>query len=225
MKHCSYKIFLFAFLLSFYGCEKVYITDNERLLVKGKIVDQNGDPLSNIYVVTSAENKTIAHARTDSDGNFEFTSLNADNNNFYFLVNAKYGNIFENENPNYPVRVYKSETPNTSLKLDYGTITLNDLGGFSLMLKNLPGDENSLQYKISYTTIICHLPLEPGGNNTCETDQIIEGNLTASSENRTFQSESIVGTHAIFEYSLNGMPVQTIEYPVTNPQTNYVFEF
>ncbi|MDN3723830.1 carboxypeptidase-like regulatory domain-containing protein [Aequorivita sp. SDUM287046] len=212
-------------LLLFQSCEKLEITNNERLLVKGKIVDQNGNALANIPIKTEAVNRILAKTTTDTNGNFAFTSLNANTDPLHVLVNIAANFELENENPDYASKVFSSEGGNEQLLLDLGTITLSNLGSFSMLLKNLHGDNNTVEYTLSYTSKVCRLPLEFNNNDACEFDQSTEGFLDATSQNRTLGEESVIGTVAIFEYRLNNEPTQTIEIPVTNPPVNYVFEY
>lgn len=225
MKLHLYKILLFSAVLLFTSCEKLEITNNERLLVKGKVVDENGNALPNISIKTEAVNRSLANTRSDANGNFELTSLNANTDPLHVLVNIASSINFENENPDYSSKVYTSEGANSQLLLDLGTITLSGLGSFSLYLKNLSGDNNSLEYTLSYTSKVCRLSLESNSNPFCELDQVENGFADPTSENRTLNRESILGSVAIIEYKLNNGATQTIEIPVTNPPTTYVFEY
>src|SRR5690606_15662275 len=110
-----------------------------RLLVKGKVVDENGNALPYISIKTEAVNRSLANTRSDANGNFELTSLNANTDPLHVLVNIASSINFENENPDYSSNVYTSEGANSQLLLDLGTITLSGLGSFSLYLKNLSG--------------------------------------------------------------------------------------
>ena len=226
MKSYFYKILIFSVVLSATSCvERLDISSNERLLVKGKIVDQNGNPLQNISIHTNAVYKTLASATSDAVGDFQFTSLNANDKPLMVLINIADPFSLENENSDYSSKIYSSGVANRDLLIDLGTVTLNGVGTFSLFLKNLSGDDNYLKYTLSYTSNICNLPFNANGNDFCELDQSENGNFNPTSENRTINRESILGTFAIFEYELNNGPAQTIEIPVTNPPTTYVFEY
>ena len=225
MKFHLYKILLFSAVLIFTSCEKLEITNNERLLVKGKVVDQNGDALPYISIRTEAVNRSLATTRSDANGNFELTSLNANTDPLHVLVNIASNLSLENDNPDYASKVYSSESANSQLLLDLGTVTLSGLGSFSVLLKNIPSDNNTVEYTLSYASKVCRLPLEFNSNDTCEFDQSTQDFLEVNSQNRTISGESILGTVAIFEYKLNNEPTQTIEIPVTNPPVNYVFEY
>lgn len=226
MKRHFLKILTLSVLLLAIGCtEKLDISSNERLLVKGKVVDQNGNPLQNIYIRTSAVYRTLASTKSDALGNFEFTSLNANDNPLFVNVNIAEEIGSEIDNPDYASKIYSSGVANRDLLLDLGTIYLNGIGTLSLFLKNVAGDDNFLEYTLSYTSNICKLPLNANGNDFCELDQTESNSFGPTSENRTINRESILGSFAIFEYKFNNGPTQTIEIPVTNPPTNYVFEY
>ncbi len=71
------KIYFFCFALLLSGCTIQYDGSN-RLLVSGKIIDKNGNPISNIEVITNVSNGSgwgnsnddIGIDLTDSQGNF-----------------------------------------------------------------------------------------------------------------------------------------------------------
>ena len=221
MKHHFYKILtLLVLLFAIASCEKLDITNNERILVKGTVVDQNGNPLQNIPFYTEAFSKKLASANSDASGKFEFTSLNVNNTSLKVLVNRDY----ENQLPEYSSQIYTSQMVNRDLLIDLGTITLGAVGTLSIYLRNQSG-ANNLEYTLSYTSKVCYLPLSGNGNTSCDLDQIENGAYGPTSQNQNISRESILGSAALFEYSLNNEPKQTIEIPVTNPTTNYVFEY
>lgn len=225
MKHHFYKILTLAVLLfAIASCEKLDITDNERILVKGTVVDQNGNPLKDIPFFTEAFSKVLASTHSDANGKFEFTSLNVNNTPLKVLVNI--GHEWDNENEfiQYSSRIYTSQLGNRNLLIDLGTITLGEVGTLSIYLRNESG-ENNLEYSLSYPSTICRISLSGSGNNSCDRDQTENGSYGPTSQNQNISRGSIVGSVALFEYSLNNEPKQTIEIPVTNPPTNYVFEY
>lgn len=225
MKHHFYKILtLVVLLFAVASCEKLDITNNERILVKGRVVDQNGNPLKDIPLYTEAFSKVLTSAHSDDSGTFAFTSLNVSNTPLKVLVNISHEWGNENEFIEFSSRIYTSQLANRNLLIDLGTITLGSVGTLSLYLKN-ESRANNLIYTISYTSKVCNLPLNGNGNNSCDRNQIESGANGPTSQNQTISLESILGSVALFEYSLNNEPKQTIEIPVTNPPTNYVFEF
>lgn len=227
MKQNLLKFLLFAILLSLTSClgDDVDIESNRRLLVKGKITDTQGEPLSNISVVTSAFGDELGRTNTDADGNFYLVSLDEQFDPLDILINV---NDFYNPNINedYASISYISTEHTKRVLYDLGTIALgkNALLNFSFI--NLPGDENILTYTIRYTPSLCQLPLNvlnPPEN--CDLAEDRSGILSATSENEIISIYSIQETNVIFEYSLNNNPTQTIEIPLTNLETNYVFEY
>lgn len=223
MKHHFYKILtLSVLLLITVSCEKLDITNNKRILVKGRVVDQNGKPLEHIPFFTEAFSKKLASSYSDATGKFEFTSLNVNNTPLKVLVNRVRILGDENELPEYSSQIYTSELANRDSLIDLGTIILGQVGTLSIYLRN-ESQDNNLEYSLSYTSKVCHLPLNGQGNNSCNLDQKENGSYGPTGENKNISRESILGTVALFEYSLNNEPKQTIEIPITNPPTNYVF--
>ncbi|MGO3182191.1 MAG: carboxypeptidase-like regulatory domain-containing protein [Aequorivita sp.] len=225
MKHYFYKMLLFSgILIANSSCEQLDITDNQRILIRGHVVDQNGNPLENISLHTESLNKIIASAPSDASGNFEMTSLNANYNPLKILVNLSHSFDDQNAFPDYSSRIYSSDMANQDLLIDLGTIVLSEIGTLSIYLRN-ESRSNNLEYTLSYTSKVCHLPLSGSENNPCELDRIENRSYGPTAENQNISRESVLGTVAIFEYSLNNEATQTIEIPVTNPPTNYVFEY
>ncbi len=227
MKQNLLKFLFFAVFLSLTSClgDDVDIESNRRLLVKGKITDTQGQPLSNISVVTSAFGDELGRTNTDADGNFYLVSLDEQFDPLDILVNVdNFYNISINDE--YSTRSYFSEAHTNRLLYDLGTIVLEKRATLNFTFNNIPGDENTLTYTIKYTPANCELPLnvfDPPEN--CELNASFDGNFNSISENQTIHIESILETNVILEYSINFEPTQTIEIPLTNLETNYVFEY
>jgi len=227
MKQNLLKFLLLTILLSLTSClgDDVDIESNRRILVKGKVVDILGNPLPDISVVTSAHGDALGQTHSDASGNFSLISLDEQFDPLDIFINV---DNFYNIHINYDFsnRSYYSETHNKTLLHDLGTIVLGKRATLNLTFNNLPGDENTLVYKIKYTPANCELPLnvfDPPEN--CDLAASFQGELDPISENRTIFTETVLGTNAILEYSLNFEAAQTIEIPLTNLATNYVFVY
>jgi hypothetical protein len=214
-------------LLSLTSClgDDVDIENNRRILVKGKVMDNAGNPLSNISIVTSANNDALGQTLSDAAGNFSLISLDEQFDPLDIFINV---DNFHQHNINYDYtnRSYFSEAHNNKLLYDLGTIILGKRALLNFTFNNIPGDENTLIYEIKYTPANCELPLgalNPPEN--CDFGGSYEGDFNSLSENRTVYIESVLSSNVILEYSLNFEPVQTIEIPLTNLETNYVFEY
>jgi len=226
MKQNILKFLLLTILISFSGClgDDVDIESNRRLLVKGKITDTQGAPLANISVITSAHDDDLGSTLTDADGNFNLVSLDEQFDPLDILINA---NEFYNPNINtdYGSRSYLSTQHTNRVLYELGTIVLGKRATLNFNINNIPGD-NTLNFELKFTPSDCQLPLNIFDPPTdCNLSENITGNLASNSENKTFTVPSILGSTALFEYSLNGNDTQTIEIPLTNPETNYVFEY
>lgn len=227
MKQNLLKFLLLAILISLTSClgDDVDIESNRRLLIKGKVIDPTGNPLPNISIITSANDDPLGQTRSDGSGNFSLISLDEQFDPLDILVNVdNFYNIPINEE--YSTRSYFSEVHNKRLLYDLGTIVLAKRAMLNFNFNNIPGDENTLTYTIKYTPANCELPLnvfDPPEN--CDLAASFEGNFNSSSENQTLHIESILETNVILEYSINFEPTQAIEIPLTNLETNYVFEY
>jgi|GEM_PF-1021553 len=227
MKQPFFKFLLFFTILTLTGClgDDVDIENDRRILVKGKVMDNLGNPLPNISIVTSAHLDLLGQTRSDASGNFSLISLDEQFDPLDIFINVD--NFYNlNINDDYSSRSYFSEIRNNILLHDLGTIVLGKKALLNFTFNNLPGDENTLVYKIKFTPANCELPLnvfDPPEN--CDLGADIEGDFNPNSENRTLNIESVLGTKIILEYSLNFEPTQTIEISLTNLESNYVFEY
>lgn len=221
------KFLLLSILLSLTSClgDDVDIENNRRLLVKGKVIDPTGNPLPNISIITSANDDPLGQTRSDGSGNFSLISLDEQFDPLDILINVdNFYSIPINEE--YSTRSYFSEAHTNRLLYNLGTIVLSKRATLNFTFNNIPGDENTLTYTIKYTPANCELPLnvfDPPEN--CDLNASFEGNFNSISENKTIHVESILETNVILEYSINFEPTQTIEIPLTNLETNYVFEY
>ena len=227
LKKQIFKILLLITLVFFTGClgDDVDIENNRRILVTGKVMDSLGIPLPNISIVTSANNDALGQTYSDAAGNFSLISLDEqfDPLDIFINVDNFYNTTITNDFTN---RSYLSGEHTNRLLYDLGTIILGKRAILNLSFNNIPGDENTLIYEIKFTPANCELPLNTlNPPQNCDLVASIEGDFNSISENRTIYVESVLGTHVILEYSLNFEPIQTIEIPLTNPESNYVFEY
>ncbi|PHR12297.1 MAG: hypothetical protein COA40_08505 [Aequorivita sp.] len=227
MKLNLFRLLLLASMVLFIAClgDDVDIDNNRRILVKGKIVDKEGNPLPDIIIVTSANSDPLGQTQSDASGNFRLISLDEEFDPLDVLINID-PFFYLNVDYDYSSLAYRSSVHNDRLLYDLGTIILGDKAELNLTFNNLLGDENTLGYTIKYTPANCELPLNvTNPPDNCDLAAIREGDLNPISENTTVSIESILGSTVLLEYSLNFEPVQTIEIPLTNLDTNYVFEY
>ncbi len=227
MKQNLIKLLLLTILVSLTGClgDDVDIENNRRLLIKGKITDTQGNALPNISVITSSFGDALGETKTDAVGNFRLVSLDEQFDPLDIFINV---NDFYNPNINedYGSRRYLSPEHTNRVLYELGTIVLGKIASLNISLNNIAGDENTLSYEVKFTPSVCELPLNvlnPPDN--CNLAESSSGNLTSSSENQIVPIYSVQGSNVIFEYSLNGGSLQTIEIPLTNEDNNYVFEY
>src|SRR5690606_16109299 len=128
-------------------------------------------------------------------------------------------------NTDYGSKSYLSPQHTDRVLYELGTIVLGKKATLNFNINNIPGDK-TLNFELKFTPSDCRLPLNIFDPPTdCNLSENISGNLASNSENETFTLSSNLGSTALFEYSLNGNATQSIEIPLTNLETNYVFEY
>lgn len=226
---------LLGILLLLQSCQ-IDIMNNRRILVKGRIVDSNNNPIANISVRSETSNEsTLGETVSDKNGEFQFTSLITEGTYPYdIVVNLKsYRNYWNDgyefgdlENLNYSGKRYFNNTRNRDASLyNLGTIQLNEVAKFTLLLQNTPGDTNTLAFRLDYETAICKIDLITNGPEDCQVRDVIYQQLDSTSSNLQINLQSQLDTNVLFKYVLNGEPEQIISIPLSNPETTYVFEY
>lgn len=71
-------LFYFAIFFSFSSCA-TKIEDNRRILVTGKLQDENGEAISNINIISGDEFTQLGTGVSDEQGDFSLTSLSLGN--------------------------------------------------------------------------------------------------------------------------------------------------
>lgn len=225
---------LFGALLLFQACQ-VQIMDDRRIAIKGSIVDSANNPVAGISVRCISSYETLGEAISDANGQFQFTSLETENNyplnivvnvtpyNYYYYDDYNIGSL---ENPNYSAKDYFSNSSNREASsYDLRKIQLNEVAKFTLFLNNTPGDNNTLAYKLDYVTAVCRIDLSANNSEDCTAIDNVYNQLDSSASNFTIDLESQLGTTVLFKYILNSEPERTIAIPLTNPENTYVFEY
>lgn len=229
------QILLLGILLLFQSCQ-IDIMNNRRILVKGRIVDSQNNPVANISVRSETSyDSTLGETVSDKNGNFQFTSLLTEGMYPYDItVNVKPHSYYWDdrnidgrlENSNYSAKRYFNNTRNRDISsYDLGTIQLNEVAKFTLLLNNTPGDTNTLAYKLEYETAICKIDLNVNGPEDCQIEDPTYIQLDSTTSNMQINLESQLGTTVVFKYILNSQPEEIISIPLTNPETTYVFEY
>ena len=213
-------------LLLFTGClpDDLDIKNNRRLLVKGKVIDGQGNGLSDIRIVTSAHDDLLAETRTDSAGNFRFISLDERYDPLDILVNVQ--EYYNTQTNDYSSRSYLSPQRGHRLLYDLGTIVLEKKAQLHFTFHNVFTQQNSVSYEIIYTPSDCMLPLSTSSPpSDCIMSETISGFYSQTSPNDLIYIYSLRDHDVMFRYSLNGGSMQTVHIPLPNENNSYVFEY
>ncbi|WP_026449782.1 carboxypeptidase-like regulatory domain-containing protein [Aequorivita capsosiphonis] len=228
------QLLLLGILLLFQSCD-IRVMDDHRILIKGSVVDGENNPIPNIPIRSHAYSEIFGETLTDANGNFEFTSLEAEN--YYRLeigVNIK-TNIYYydggysydlTENPDYSGKQYfKDSRDRNASTYNLGKIQLNKAARLTILFNNTPGDNNAVAYKIEYQSAICEIDLNHNNPEDCfvNDDYYQQLDINTSNFQNTFNSQ--LGSTVLLKYILNNEPEQTIAIPLTNTDNTYVFEF
>lgn len=228
-------------MLQSFSCEPE-IMDDRRILVKGNIVDSENNPIPNISVRTQSYSRILGQAVTDANGNFKFTSLEVeDYNSLNIMVNIKAGNYYEDggyiyyeggynydltENPDYSAKQYFNNFQNRpAATYNLEKIQLNEAARLAVLFTNIPGDNNTVAYKLEYDSAICLIDLNINDSEECHFDDDFYQQLDINSTNFQINLNSQLGTTVLFKYILNNEPEQTISIPLANLENTYVFEY
>ncbi|SRX55667.1 carboxypeptidase-like regulatory domain-containing protein [Aequorivita sp. CIP111184] len=235
MKRKYLSLFLlFAIVFLFQSCDP-QIMDDRRILVKGNIVDSANNPIQNISVRTQSYGTILGETVSDANGQFQFTSLDVeDYNGLNIIVNMKTSSYYYEgdydfdltENANYSAKQYFSNSQNReAVTYNLGKIQLNEAARLDILFHNIPGDNNTVAYKLEYDSAICQIDLNLNGSEDCYFDNDYYQQLDINSSNFQTNLNSQLGTTVLFKYILNNEPEQTISIPLTNLENTYVFEY
>ncbi|APY09508.1 hypothetical protein BWZ20_14880 [Winogradskyella sp. J14-2] len=211
------------------SCEETEILNNIRVLVKGKVLDQNGVPLPNANIevytdanVFSADRVLVGLGESDAFGNFKITSLFGPNELFYIDVSLN------SQFSEYRYLTNTEEFTPQNLIFDLETLQLNALTTFTYNIVKVNEASNTLQYNFMYLDPNCTEFYEEGVLNTQLSNcNVIRNrgatlnNLSPNAENASFKVP--LQSQIEFTYSLNGG--DTISEIITVNEDNYEFTF
>ena len=212
MKNLSLLTIL-VLLLLFSSCE-TRIQDNRRLVITGKIQDQNNNPLENINVISGDESFKLGSIRSGENGEFQLTSLSIDNGEFndedQFVsdrireinINAIEGEndfrLVASDDQYNKIELTNSQTFN-GVEIDLGTITLNEVSQLTVNIDkgNFANQELTALIEVFSTSCIFELQeVIDAGEWSCEGQIAFTPgkNLPAGSSNESFEFETLNGT-------------------------------
>ncbi|WP_179316689.1 hypothetical protein [Winogradskyella undariae] len=222
-------LFTFFLLLAVLSCE-VRLEDNTRVLVEGKIIDQDNLPIvdAKISVLTRRGNFSggqnqfiLGEGYSTLDGTFSVVSFYNKDEDFAIEINA---------GENYGTYIYKTNTLDftpSDLTFNLETVRLKRLANFNYNIVRTSGEGNSISFRFKYNEGFCLEYYEGTTLNElqsiCFEEHILnralnDGNPDAESVLRVPLDESIE-----FVYTINnGSEITEI---ITINEENYDFTF
>lgn len=219
------------------SCGPPHFERDERILVKGKIVNQDNEGLTNnrVSVYTeildfgiyfspqTGDTYLLGQNFSQENGEFSVVSLFDRDSDFYVLVEGQ---------EMYSSYVYKTDTSNRSknnLTFNLGTVELRRLANVNFNFTRTSGIGNELTYTVIFTSPNCFEVYE---NNVLDDDAsqcfqpfYLSQNLGDSFPDSNESVTTILGSTVTFIYSINGQPEVTESIIVDNEDFTYDFSY
>lgn len=220
--------FLVVFAL-LYNCAETDVDNNVRVIVTGKVVDQNNAPISDaeIKITTEASGNgalevLLAEGFSDTNGQFEITSLFGSND--IFEIQISNGNSFSK----YTYITNTVEFIPEDLEFNLGNIELKALSSFSYSITRESGLGNTLDYSLEYMSTECFQVFENEQLNLNQSfcNELQNRARQLNDERPNEEDRTLIvplDSEVIFRYSINGG--EEISEILTINTTDYEFEF
>lgn len=214
----------------FFGCEIPY-RDDARLLIKGRVLDENSEPISGANVAVYAREGVsfftgtlttlLNETETLADGSFSTIMLLALDENFVIEVSV---------DNNYSRYQYRTDTvafvPEDFL-IDLGTVPVERLASLNYNITQENASSLDFEYTFSYVTTQCTEVYSEGVLNTeassCYETTTRSSALTADNPNDAGSFSTLLGAEVLFTYRINDQPELTETLVID--QTDYEFNF
>lgn len=230
-------LIILILLLSFFSCTTRF-ENNTRILVKGRVIDDNGNPISNaqISVYTQRSNGVwslpspsgndeyvLGRNYSDSNGDFSVTSLFDTDADFSIEINA---------GSDYARYGYYTSTTNympSDLVFDLENVELKRIGDFNYNISRISGEGNSINFTFRYENTYC--------NQFFLEEELIEEqsycfendfySRTLNDNNPDIESSfySTIGSTVEFVYSINDQPEIIETFIINEPTYEFTFTY
>lgn len=228
------KLCCFIGLILLWSCERVQ--DNKRMLFVGNIKDDIGNPITGAQVSATLfdseafENpqNIIGQNKTDKNGDFQVVSLVPYNSTSNLLINSNFDSK-ESIEPLYTrlAFVFFNGVFDESLEVNLNNLVLPRLSDLEINIRKTSSTTAVLDWSLDFQRDMCTLEIrsqEDFENISFCSDFIRTSNQNNATEPEVDKSfTSLRNSTAIFTYSINNEPDQTIEIPLN--EANNVFEF
>ncbi|MUU79444.1 dioxygenase family protein [Winogradskyella endarachnes] len=209
---------------------------NTRLLVKGKVVDSDGNPVENAEISTYTYRGTgffiypaptgsteylLGKNVSDANGDFSVISLYDNSSDFSIEIKA---------NEDYSEYIYRTSTydytPDDYL-INLQEVTLNNLAQATISISRTSGEGNTISYSLNYFYPTCIEVYDEGVLNSAETfcnyPSYINNTLDDNLPDTAHTLNVTQGSEISFTYSINNEPeiTEILIVDVSNYQFNF----
>ncbi len=231
--HFYFRVLSCVMLILLTGCDPKF-EDDTRILVKGRILNQSGEPVSNIEVGVYVEafrnfsfmgsgegNYLLGKGLSDSDGFFSVTALFSKDDDFYVHIAG---------DGLYSDYVYKTDTqqytPN-DLTFDLGNITLFQLAEVHYSITQATTLSVSSGFNFTFKNEYCVESYEDGNivpsESSCYEDSYFGRAFNANVSQHSGTFITLLGSEIQFTYSIDGITEYTEN--ITVNQQNFTYDY
>ncbi len=212
-------------------CAETQVDNNVRVLVEGRVVDQNNNPIENasIKVVTDAGFQgaspvTLAEGFSNASGNFEMVSLFGSNSIFYIEVSNGFDYSY------YEYFTSTSEFRPDDLTFNINTAILNKLSTFNYSIVRQSTLDTTINFSFRFNNPFCREFYSDGvldeNQNSCFEERLVSRNFNEDFTGTFERSFSVSqGDTVIFTYSINGGPEQEEILTIDSEEYDFQFEY
>lgn len=239
MKFLKNRLRLWAFFLVFlmvFSCED-RLEDNTRILVKGAVQNQIGDPIEGVDVTAAqffegtsggfvfpgspSRDYTLGMGTSQPNGEFSFNSLTFKNS---FIVLLK-----KEGHATYSASQLYDKLEDVSFTFDLGIVNLVKLSSVDVRFNNLSGSSENLNVIIEYQNNYCGEVFQFGNlvpdQSDCYSLTSFSRRFNASSINNNLFIETIQGSTIRVIYSL-GSGMETMQdFMISQPDHVYEINY
>lgn len=216
------------------SCGPPEFEKNTRILTKGVVQNQDGEPLSDIevsvytvaysgggFLGSNQDDYLLGNGLSNTNGIFSVTSLFNKSHDFYIYVNG---------GDNYSSYIYKTNTqdytPN-DLTFDLGSITLEKLVAVQFQITNSTPSETPFYFSFTHKDKNCLEIFEEGildlSQNFCHIDSVIGFSFNENNPERSGEFITLLDSEVTIYYT-NSDDIEVTETIIID-QENFVYEF
>lgn len=230
LKNTHKVVFILAVVCVFQACTPA-VEDNSRLYLTGNITDNHNQALSDIWILTRASRFDLGKGITDSEGNFEFVSLDSKIKDFGVHINPLPSFFFnQSDLPLYQNQwgsvTYIFNREGFSETLIVPKTKLNRKALLNLKIEKTSSTENTLEWKLLYTNLHVFYQWDENSQEyICDCEGIANGILKPERPELNQVFEIPAGTQAFLSYRINSEPWQALIIDINQPQTDYELSY